>query len=79
MIGEFFGPRPARFRSGARGGDGDSAAKTERMIPMSAPANFTYQAGRTKPRRVVAKVEWHPGKAEIEARKAAANPIYVRV
>ena len=25
-------------------------------------ANFTYQAGsRTKPRRVVAKVEWHPG------------------
>ena len=25
-------------------------------------ANFTYQAGSwTKPRRVVAKVEWHPG------------------
>jgi hypothetical protein len=25
-------------------------------------ANFTYQAGKwTKPRRVVAKVEWHPG------------------
>lgn len=25
-------------------------------------ANFTYQAGNwTKPRRVVAKVEWHPG------------------
>jgi hypothetical protein len=23
-------------------------------------ANFT-QAGRTKPRRVIAKVEWHPG------------------
>ena len=27
-----------------------------------AHANFTYQAGTwTKPRRVVAKVEWHPG------------------
>jgi hypothetical protein len=26
-------------------------------------ANFTYQANsRTKARRVVAKVEWHPGK-----------------
>ena len=25
-------------------------------------ANFTYQAGSwTKPRRVIAKVEWHPG------------------
>jgi hypothetical protein len=25
-------------------------------------ANFTYQAGSwTKPRRIVAKVEWHPG------------------
>src|SRR6266480_1492735 len=24
-------------------------------------ANFTYQAGWTKPRRVTAKVEWHPG------------------
>src|SRR5436305_525790 len=34
-------PRPAHLRFGARGGDGDSAAKTERMIPMSAPAKLT--------------------------------------
>ncbi|HME85602.1 MAG TPA: DUF3489 domain-containing protein, partial [Roseiarcus sp.] len=31
----------ARRRFGARGGDGDSAAKTERMIPMNSPAKLT--------------------------------------
>lgn len=48
-------------------------------------ANFTYQAGSwSKPRRVIAKVEWHPGelypRVGIFGRSArrwpAATPIY---
>src|SRR5262245_66201077 len=33
-----------------------------RFVPRRYYANFTYQAASwTKPRRVIAKVEWHPG------------------
>ena len=61
MIGEFFGPARARRRFGARGGDGDSAAKTERMIPMSSPAKLTdrqrailFEASKRKDRCLIA-------------------------
>jgi len=40
MVGEFLGPSGS-FRSGARGGDGDSAVKPERMIPMNSPAKLS--------------------------------------
>ncbi|HKN26601.1 MAG TPA: hypothetical protein VJY34_01450 [Roseiarcus sp.] len=38
-------------------------------------ANFTYQARSwTKPRRVVAKVEWHPG--ELYPRVGSSSPTW---
>jgi hypothetical protein len=38
-------------------------------------ANFTYQAGSwTKPRRVIAKVEWHPGELYPRVRRQRGSP-----
>ena len=53
----------------------------ERLAQIGS-VNFTYQAGsRTKARRVVAKVEWHPGElyprvvlSEVDTTSRAAVP-----
>lgn len=38
-------------------------------------ANFTYRAGRwTKPRRAIAKLEWHPGQFNPRVRFIMTNP-----
>jgi Transposase DDE domain group 1 len=41
--------------------------------------NFTYQAGSwTKPRRVIAKVEWHPGELYPRSRLHRHQPVAPR-
>src|SRR5208337_2247832 len=52
-----------------------SAQATCRPEVRRSRANFTYQAGSwTKPRRVVAKVEWHPG--ELYPRVGSSSPTW---
>ena len=65
---ETYEPRFSKLRPRWLAGTHRLSAQTSGRPPFSSLevrrsyANFTYQAGSwTKPRRVVAKVEWHPG------------------
>ncbi len=63
-------PRPARVRSGARGGDGDGAVSAERTIPMNSSAKLTdtpltalSAASRREDRRLIMPDKFRGGAA----------------